>query len=233
MNATSGAPGRVVARPLATVRRSELRNTVCAPRRPDRAHEETVMSWIPFVSLLTLAALSLSPSPEQKRRDPLPESFTAMARFLGVDGSAAATLKIRVERYTPDAEREAVLQALSQGGYPGFVVALRKAPVVGSVAIGQHTFDIRWARESSIKNGRSIVLVTDAPMFFVGAGSPSAKPREGFDVGVVSFQIDDSGMGYGGKMAAAARVKRGEGGIEIADYAEKLTELRSVVRDIK
>ena len=191
------------------------------------------MSWIPFVSVLTLVTLSLSPPGEQKRRDPLPESFTATAQFLGEGGAAATTLKIRVERYTPDADREAVLEALSQGGYPGFVTALRKAPVVGSVAIGGHTFDIRWARESPIANGRSIVLATDKPMFFIGAGSPTAKPREGFEVGVISFNVNDSGMGYGGKMAAAARVKRGETGIEIADYADKLTELRTVMRDIK
>ena len=146
------------------------------------------MSWTTFVSLLTLVTLSLPSSAEQQRRDSLPESFTATAQFVGASGSASTTFKMRVERYTPDAEREAVLQALTQGGYVGFVNALRKAPVVGSVAIGGHTFDIRWARESPIENGRSIVLVTDKPMFFIGAGSPAAKPRKGFDVGLISFQ---------------------------------------------
>jgi hypothetical protein len=191
------------------------------------------MSRTSFVSVLMLATLSLSPSAEQKRRDPLPEAFTATAQFLGEAGSAATTLKIRVERYTPEVEREAVLQALSQGGYPAFVTALRKAPLVGAVAIGGHVFNIRWARESPVSNGRAIVLVTDSPMFFVGAGSPTAKPREGFEVGVISFEVNDYGMGHGGRLAAAARVKRGQAGIEIADYADKLTELRSVMRDIR
>jgi hypothetical protein len=190
------------------------------------------MSWITFSSVLTLVTLSLPPSAEPQQRDPLPESFTATAQFLGASGSAATTFKMRVERYTPDAEREAVLQALTQGGYAGFLTALRKAPVVGSVEIGGQTFDIRWARELPIKNGRSIVLVTDKPMFFIGAGSPTAKPREGYHVGLISFQMDDSGMGHGGRMAAAARVKTGATGIEIADYAEKPIELRTVKRDI-
>jgi hypothetical protein len=191
------------------------------------------MSWSSLVSLLALIASTLPSPAVQSRRDPVPESFTATAQFLGPAGSGAATLKIRVERYTPEAEREAVLQALKGGGYPAFVQALRSAPAVGSVAIGEHTFEIRWARESPIKNGRSIVLVTAKPMFFVGAGSPTAKPREGYEVGVISFQLDDSGMGYGGKMAAAAKVKTGEAGIEIDEYADKLLELRSVTRDIK
>jgi hypothetical protein len=190
------------------------------------------MSCTTFVSLLTLVTLSLPSSAEQTRRAPLPESFTATARFVGANGSATTTFTMRVERYTPDAEREAVLQALTQGGYVGFVNALRKAPVVGSVAIGGHTFDIRWARESPSENGRSIVLVTDKPMFFIGAGSPTAKPRKGYDVGLISFQLDDSGMGSGGRMAAAARVKTGATGIEIADYAEKPIELRTVKRDV-
>jgi hypothetical protein len=234
MNAIPGAQDKVIAHPLATARRSELRHTVvCALRRHAPAvREETAMSWTTFVSLLTLVTLSLPSSAEQKPRDPLPESFTATAQFLGPRGSAETTFQMRVQRYTPDAEREAVLQALTQGGYVGFLTALRKAPVVGSVEIGGHTFDIRWARESPIENGRSIVLVTDKPMFFIGAGSPTAKPRKGYEVGLISFHVDDAGMGSGGRMAAAARVKTGATGIEIADYAEKPIELRTVKRDV-
>jgi hypothetical protein len=234
MNAIPGAQDKVIAHPLATARRSELRHTVvCALRRHAPAvREETAMSWTTFVSLLTLVTLSLPSSAEQKPRDPLPESFTATAQFLGPRGSAETTFQMRVQRYTPDAEREAVLQALTQGGYVGFLTALRKAPVVGSVEIGGHIFDIRWARESPIENGRSIVLVTDKPMFFIGAGSPTAKPRKGYEVGLISFHVDDAGMGSGGRMAAAARVKTGATGIEIADYAEKPIELRTVKRDV-
>ena len=142
--------------------------------------------------------------------------------------------KIRVERYTPDAEREAVVQALKQGGYPAFVLALRKAPVVGTVTAGGQSFDIRWARAEAIKNGRSIVLVTDKPMFFVGGGAVDAKPRQGYEVAVVSFRIDNVGMGYDGKMAAAARVKQSAtGGVEIDEYADKLIDLKTITRDLK
>ena len=34
-------------------------------------------------------------------------------------------------------------------------------------------------------------------------------------------------------MAAAAKVKHGEAGVEIADYAEKMIESETVTRDIK
>ena len=57
------------------------------------------MSWMPFVSLLALVALAVPSSSPQKRRDPLPESFTATAQFIGTGGAAATTFKMRVERY--------------------------------------------------------------------------------------------------------------------------------------
>jgi hypothetical protein len=194
------------------------------------------MSSLSLAAALTVAVLAI-PSVDvagQARNTTPPESFTANATFQGAGGAAATTLKINVQRYTPDAERDAVLQALKQGGYGNFVNALKKAPVVGTVTIGGQSFDIRWARAEDIKNGRSIVLVTDKPMFFIGAGRPDAKPREGFDVGVISFRIDNVGMGYDGRMAAAAKVKPGgPTGVEVSDYAEKLIDLKTITRDIK
>jgi hypothetical protein len=193
------------------------------------------MSWLPFTTMVALAALALpsTPGASQSSRDKLPESFTANAQFQGAGGAAATTIKIRIDRYTPDAERDAVVQALQQGGYQGFVTALRKAPVVGTVSMGGSSFDIRWARATPIKDARKIVLVTDKPMYFVGAGNPNAKPREGFDVGVLSFDVDSVGMGFNGQMAAAAKVKPGTNGPEVSDYADKMIELKTVMRDIK
>ena len=194
------------------------------------------MPSLSLVTVLALTALSV-PSVHGAGQDRLtkpPESFTANAQFSGPGGAAATTLKIKIDRYTPDAEREAVVQALKQGGYNGFVNALRKASVVGTVTVGGQSFDIRWARAEAIKNGRSIVLVTDKPMFFVGGGKADAKPREGFDVGVISFRIDNVGMGYDGKMAAAAKVKPGgPTGVEVSDYAEKMIDLKTITRDLK
>jgi hypothetical protein len=193
------------------------------------------MLWFVLVTLLALAApAGPSESAEQARLTTPPESFTANAQFTGPSGAAATTLKIRVERYTPDAERDAVIGALKQGGYPAFVLALRKAPVVGTITAGGQSFNIRWARAEAIKNGRSIVLVTEKPMFFVGGGAVDAKPREGYEVAVVSFRIDNVGMGYDGKLAAAARVKQSAtGGVEIDEYADKLIDLKTITRDLK
>jgi len=164
-----------------------------------------------------------------------PETFTANINVTGAEGgAAAATIQIDVRRYTPEADRTAVEGALKTGGYPGFLTALRKAPEVGAVSFGDRKWAIRWARERpSGQNGRSIVLVTDQPMFFVGGGNPDAKPRQGFEVAVIEFQIDNAGLGSG-TMTAAARVKPGgENGVLVEDYAAKPIKLVTVSRKIQ
>ena len=90
------------------------------------------------------------------------------------------------------------------------------------------------ARERpSGKFSREITVVTDQPIFFVGGGRVDAKPREGYEVAVIQFEMDSAGMGRG-TMTAAAKVKPGgETGVQIDDYAEKPIRLVTVVRKIK
>ena len=161
-----------------------------------------------------------------------PETFSANLNVVGATGGAgAATIQIDIRRYTPVADRTAVETALQTGGYPAFVTALRKAPEVGSVSFSDRHWPIRWARERpSGKYTRTIVVVTDQPIFFVGGGRVDAKPREGFEVGLIQLQVDDVGLGTG-MMAAAARVKPGgETGVQVEDYADKPIKLVTVVR---
>jgi hypothetical protein len=191
-----------------------------------------------FLLSLTVALTALlTPAPQrlgEARKPTAPESFSTTAHVAGVAGAAAATITIKIDRYTPDADRDGVTEALKQGGYPAFLEALRKAPVVGSLTLAGQTFNIRWARQQLLTNARSIVLVTDTPVFFAGGGSVNAKPREGYDVALLQFRVDDSGIGSNGTMAAAARVKPGgTTGVQIDDYAEKPIELRSITKAIK
>jgi hypothetical protein len=67
---------------------------------------------------------------------------------------------------------------------------------------------VRWAREQrSGENRRTISVVTDKPVLFVGGGNVNAKPREGYDLAIIQFDIDDAGVGSG-TMAAAAKIKQ-------------------------
>ena len=180
-------------------------------------------------------ALAVAAGAAFAQRPTAPETFSANIQASGASGgAAAATIEIDIRRYTPEADRTAVEEALKTGGYPAFVTALRKAPDVGSVSFGERKWAIRWAREQpGAKYTRRIVVVTDQPMFFVGGGSVDAKPREGYEVAVIEIEIDDAGLGRG-SMTAAARVKPGgETGVRIDDYAEKPIKLVTVTRKFK
>lgn len=160
-----------------------------------------------------------------------PEVFSGTATAKNASGAISGTLEVRISRYTPDFDRTAVETALRLGGYPKFLPALRSAPEVGQLVLGgSPPYAIRYAREKVDASGRTIVLVTDKPVFFLGAGRSDAKPRAGYEVAVLRIQLDGTGQGAG-TMAGAARVRPdGDGGVLLDDYADVPLELTNITR---
>ena len=102
----------------------------------------------PVLILIGLMAVSTAPAAEQAPpASGAPETFSAKAEAQRGAGAVSATMQISITRYSSDFDRTNVETGLKHGGYPGFLTALRKASVVGSVAIGDNKFAIRWARE--------------------------------------------------------------------------------------
>lgn len=161
-----------------------------------------------------------------------PEIFSATAEAKNATGAMSGTLEIRLRRYTPDFDRKTVETALREGGYPRFLTALRNAPEVGQLVLGGgEPFAIRYAREKVEDGGRTIIVVTDKPVFFISGARPSGtKPRAGYEVAVVQIQVESTGQGRG-TMAAAARVRPdGDGGVLLDDYAEEPIALTKLTR---
>ncbi len=161
-----------------------------------------------------------------------PETFSATAKAKNATGAVSGLLEVRLRRYTPDFDRKTVEAALTEGGYPKFLLALRNAPEVGQLVLaGSAPFAIRYAREKVEGGGRTIIVVTDKPVFFIGGGhSGGTKSRAGYEVAVVQIQLDAQGQGSG-TMAAAARVRPdGDGGVLLYDYAEELIALTELTR---
>ena len=184
-----------------------------------------------FVVFVALTALG-GAAPAQSKQT-APESFTANAQATGFGGGVAGTLRFQVDAYTAEAERERLRTVLTTGGFAEFVKALKAAPSAGYVQIGDRKVAIRWARsQPTPTGGRHIVLVTEAPIYFVGGGAADAAPTAGYEVAVVQFDLDANGFGSG-TMAAAAKVKvGGEAGVQIDDYAKEPVKLVTVSRKI-
>jgi hypothetical protein len=190
------------------------------------------MAVIPVAVSVWLSVVAAA-APQSNRFTGAPEIFHARANVATEAARGDVYLDIHVQKYTPDKDREAVLKALETGGEAAFVEAVRKAPIAGQIEIGKQTFTIRWAREVKDDKGRVITLVTERPVYFVGAGVPGAKARAGYDVAVVQLKMDSAGVGEG-TMAAAAKVKRGEPtGVQVDDYADAPVKLLSVTRKIQ
>ena len=187
------------------------------------------VSLVPMV----VALLAATPSAAQHTRtQTAPETFRAQVQSRSATGALAATIRLQIDRYTPEADRKAMTEAIAHGGYAAFLQALRKAPAVGFVQIEDVQVPVRWAREQKTPQGRDISLVTDAPVYFVGGGAANPKSREGFELAVVRLMVDEIGLGTG-TMAAAARVKPdGSGGVVVEDYATETIKLTSVSRVI-
>jgi hypothetical protein len=187
-----------------------------------------------YAVVLAVALAITGAQPAQSWQNTAPESFRANGQATENAGGIAATFTLQVDAYTPDGERERLLKALASGGSPGFVAALKKSPAAGYVQAGKTKVVIRFARNVPLPGGgRRVVLVTDAPVYFVGGGAIDAKPTEGFDVAVVQFEVDSVGLGAG-SMAAAAKVKAGgPAGVEIDDYAKDPIKLVTVTRNLK
>lgn len=185
-------------------------------------------------ALLILTAYVTSPAAAQRTRgQTAPEAFTSQLQSRTSEGALAAFIRIEIDRYTPERDRTVMTDALKFRGYPGFLEALRSAPVVGHVVVGDVRVPLRWAREEVTPKGRTISLVTETPVYFVGGGRADAKSREGFELAVLRLDVDEIGLGTG-TMAAAARVKSdGSGGVVVEDYADEPIKLTFVSRVIK
>jgi hypothetical protein len=170
----------------------------------------------------------------QKTEGKPPETFIANAQVSSANNAgASAMVTIQIDRYTDPRDVASLQEALKLGGYPGFLPALRKAPVVGSVEMNGRKVIARWARQTPLEKGRAISVITESPLAFVGGAAVDAKPRAGYELAVLQFEVDSVGLGSG-TMAAAARVRPGgPAGVQLDDYAESPIKLVTVRKSLK
>ena len=158
------------------------------------------------------------------------ETFTATAQVKGAGGgTASAPVTIVVERKMTPAEADKFLAAFKTGGAPALRKALAGVPETGSVRIGSAAAPVptRLTLERPTGKGRLLTIVTDQPIMFLGAGAPGAKPKEGYDFGVIDLEVDEAGAGVG-SIAPAARVTVKQGVFVVDDYSAEFIKLAGV-----
>jgi hypothetical protein len=183
----------------------------------------------PHRSLLTCAALlvfATGPSAQTAG-----EVFTATAAVKTAGGaSATAPVTIEITRTMSQPEAEAMTNAFINGGVAGLRKALATTAATGSIQIGSgKPTPTRLTLERQTDRGRMLTIVTDRPLMFLGAGLPDAKPKAGYDFGIVDVIVDAAGSGTG-TMSTAAKVTVRQGVFVVDDYSGEMVRLERVTK---
>jgi len=157
------------------------------------------------------------------------ETFTATAA-VKTAGAAAATapVTIVVDRKMSQAEADKFTEAFKSGGAAALRKALAGVAPTGSVQLGGGAkTPTRLTLERATDKGRLLTIVADQPIFFLGAGVPGAKPKEGYDFTIIDLELDGKGGGSG-SMAPAAKVDVKQGVFVVSDFGAELVRLTDI-----
>jgi len=158
----------------------------------------------PIVRLtLSIACLALAAVVVRAQTIGAPERFTAAA--FNTNRGAAGNVDIQVDRWSSDAERDKLINALRTKGDDKLLDVLQDLPVKGNFrAPGQLGWDIRFARHyPTEEGGERVVLATDRPIGFLEAEN---QPRSiTYPFTIIEMQLNRAGEGKG-TMSLATKV---------------------------
>jgi hypothetical protein len=158
-----------------------------------------------LVPKLALAALGLSvalgTSDSGVSAQNVKETFTAFAINMN-SGPKTATVDISIERWSTDAERDALLAILVEEkdkykANQALLKALQKMPKAGYIRTPQTlAWDLRYARQNPMEDGgRQIVVGTDRPIGFWEARNQGRTMDYPFTILELRLNKEDKGEG--------------------------------------
>ena len=192
-----------------------------------------------LVPKLALAALALSAAlgtpGSGVSAQSVNETFTAFAINMN-SGPSTATVDIRIERWSTDAEREQLLGILKEGeGKDKYrtnqtlLKALQKMKKVGFIRTPDRlAWDLRYARENPMEEGgRQIVVATDRPVGFWEARN---QPRSmDYPFTIVEMRLNKENKGEG-KLLAGTQIyiDQKTNNLVLENYAQQPVRLNEI-----
>lgn len=193
---------------------------------------------LPFVALTAIAlvcrvqaAQSTQPPPAAQATQG--ERFTATAVNMAATSSGPVTMPITIviSRWSSDAERDTLVNALKEKGPDDVLDKLRDMPRAGSIAgpgsVGQ---EIHFARRIPGANGSErVVLITDRPMSLWEMRSGARTVDYPFTL--VELHVGANGKGEG-KASVATKVifDKDANSVVLENYTNQPVALQNVAR---
>ncbi len=162
------------------------------------------------------------------------ERFTATAVNMAATGNGPVTtpVSIVISRWSTDAERDTLVNALQEKGPDAVLDKLKDMPRAGSIAapgsVGQ---EIHFARRiAGPGNSERVVLVTDRPMSLWEMRSGSRTVEYPFTL--VELHVGANGKGEG-KASVATKVifDKDANSVVLENYTNQPVALQNVTRD--
>jgi hypothetical protein len=176
------------------------------------------------------AALAVPAVATRAQTNGAPVRFTANAvNMSGVGPTGSGTVQIEVSRWSTDAERDKLLNALWDKGPDKLLDVLRDMPKVGYIRTPTSLgWDLHYARQTPMPDGGNrVILATDRPIGFREAAN---QPRSiEYPFTVIEIHMNRDGEGEG-KMSIATRIEgnKDEKIITLENYATQPVMLTTV-----
>jgi len=159
-----------------------------------------------------------------------PERFTAFAVNMGSIGRGGAnTVTIEIERWSTEAERDALIKAFQEKGPDGLLKALQKSKRVGFMRLPNSLgYDLRFARQVPGEDGgRRIVIATDRRIGFEEARQQARTMDYPFNLTEIRFNAQGEGEG---RMAVATKItyNKEKQVLELENYSSEPLRLTTV-----
>lgn len=155
-----------------------------------------------------------------------PEDITASVIASNEIASGVGTLQIRINHWSTDEDRTRLLTSLRESGPEALLKALQKMPSVGTIRTPSSVgYDLRYARQTKVGDGRRIVIATDRPMDYWEASNQPRSVQYPFTV--LQMQVDQSGKGTG-TMSLAMKITANDDLVILEDIASAPFRLTNV-----
>ena len=155
-----------------------------------------------------------------------PEDISAAVIANNELASGIGTVQIRISRWSTDADRTRLLTILRESGPQALLKELQKMPSVGTIRTPNSVgYDLHYARQSPVGDGRRIVIATDRPIGFFEATNQGRTLDYPFTL--IQMQLDKSGRGTG-TMSYATKIVANDDMIELEDIASSPFKLTNV-----
>lgn len=155
------------------------------------------------------------------------EEFSAAAIRSDNLGSGASRVIIRVERWSSEAERGTLSEALLKSGNDKLLDSLQKLKPVGTIRTPDSLgYELRYShQEPGEDGGRRIVIATDRP---IGYWEARDQPRTiDYPFTVIQMEIDKNGEGKGTMSYATKIIARGNT-IELENFTSSPVMLNDI-----